>query len=195
MIFSLLILACCLALALVLMSSMRIKKEGLTVSDQAERQHFKRSVEDVQRQHGQDQATMNVIDDQTTAGVVFTKCGFGKQVDMSVDAAVGAVNKALSVNGFKVLTDTDVVKTLNMQKMPTYRMLAAYHTALAGKVLNIEPSAGLILCNIVIRQDLSDAVYVELSDPSVVTGLAKFTSLNEVGSDMKTQLTRVLQTI
>ncbi|MES0371606.1 MAG: DUF302 domain-containing protein [Mariprofundaceae bacterium] len=195
MILSLLILACCLALALIFMASMRIKKEGLTFTGEAERQHFKRSVEDVQRQHSREQISMAGSDDSVSGDIIYTKSGFGKRLDMSVDEAVGAVNKALSANGFKVLSDTDVTKVINRSAMAPCRMLAVCHSVLAGKAIDVEPHLGVVSSDIVIRQDLSDEVHVEISDPTLASGLSKYPELGELGSKLKAQLIRVLQAV
>jgi uncharacterized protein (DUF302 family) len=195
MILLMLIFACCLALALILMASMRIKKEGLTFTGQTERQHFKRSVEDVQRLHSQEQISMAGSDDSVSGGIIYTKSGFGKQLDMSVDEAVVAVNKALSSNGFKVLIDTDVTKILNRSEIPPYRMLSVCHSALAAKVFDVEPRLGLVPCNIVIRQDMSDEVHVEFSDPTLASELVKYPELSVLGSDLKANLIRALQSV
>lgn len=195
MILSLLILACGLALALILMASMRINKEGLTFTGQTERQHFKRSVEDVQRQHSQEQVAMVSADDSASGDIIYTKTSFGRQLDMSVDEAVGAVSKALSANGFKVLSDTDVTKVINRSAMAPCRMLAVCHSVLAGKVIDVEPHLGLMSSDIVIRQDLSDEVHVEISDPTLASDLSKYPELGELGSELKAYLIRVLQAV
>jgi len=193
--FLLLILACVLTLALLFMASRRIQKEGLTVGDQTKKQHFKRSVEEVQRQQKQEQAVVNMSGDVSSESVIYTKYGFGKKVEMSVDEAVKAAGKALRLEGFQVLNDTDVVTILHKKEMPQYHMLTTYHAELAGKAIVIEPSIGLVVTHTMIRQDLSDAVHIEFSDPALLMGISNHTALHGLADELKAKLLRVLQAI
>ena len=193
--FLLLILACVLTLVLLFMASRRIQKEGLTVSDQSKKQHFKRSVEAVQRQQRQEQAVANMSDDSGSESVIYSKHGFGKRVEMSVDEAIVRLNKALRIEGFQILNDADVVATLHKKDMPAYRMLTAYHGELAGRALDIEPSIGLVTINATVRQDLSDIIHVEFSDPSLSIGIYNHAGLRELADDLKERVLRILQAI
>ncbi len=188
-------LASVLALVLVVMALRRIHKEGLTVSDQLKQQHFKRSVEDVQRQQREEQAVINMSDDSDSESVVHTKHGFGKKVEMSVDEAMKQLNKLLRVEGCQILSDTDIAVLLHKRGMPKYHMFITYHGELASRAIDVDPSIGLLASNIIIRQDLSDTVHVEFSDPLLLPGLSNHTDLHAIASDLRAKLLRVLQAI
>jgi uncharacterized protein (DUF302 family) len=188
-------LASVLALILVFMALRRIHKEGLTVSEQPKQQHFKRSVEDVQRQQREEQAVINMSDDSDSESVVHTKHGFGKKVEMSVDEAVKQLNRLLRVEGCQILSDTDITAVLHKQGMPEYHMLTIYHGELAGRAIDMEPSIGLLASNVIVRRDLSDVVHVEFSDPLLLPGSSSHPDLHEMASDLRAKLLRVLQSI
>ena len=196
-IFLLLIVACVLALVLVVMAFRRIQKEGLTVSDE-KREHFKRSVEDVQRQQleaREEHAAANVSDDTSTGAVIYSKFGFGRVIGLDFDAAVDRVKSTLRVEELTLLKDADVVAMLHKKDMPKCRMLTIYHGDLAGRALEIDPSLGLLTSTVTIRQDLSDDVHVEFSDPSHHPGLSSHPDLHEVASSLKVKLLSALQAI
>jgi len=194
-VFLLLILACVLTLVLLFMASRRIQKEGLTVNDQAKKHHFKRSVEEVQRQQRQEHAVANLSEESGSESVSYSKHGFGKTVEMSVDEAIGRLNRALRIEGFQILNDADLKAILHKKDMPPYRMLTAYHGELAARAIDVEPSIGLITIHTTVRQDLSDTVHVEFSDPSLTAGISSHAALGELADDLKSKILRVLQAV
>lgn len=118
-----------------------------------------------------------------------SKYGFGKQVDMPFDKAIERVTQALQAEGFGVLTDIDVAATLKKklnQEMPPYRILGACNPPLAHRALVAEPSIGLLLpCNVVVRQDETGAVYVEIMDPNAVLGLVDKPAIAELAREVR----------
>ena len=196
-IFLLLIVACVLALALVVLASRRIKKEGLTVSTE-KREHFKRSIEDVQRQQQEERAVADVstVSAESKSGhISFSKFGFGRMVDLPFDDAIDRVKSSLRVEELTLLKDADVVATLHKKDMPKCRMLTIYDSELAGRALEIEPSLGLLTSTVTIRQDLSDDVHVEFSDPSHHPGFTSHPDLHEVASGLKVKLLNALNAV
>jgi len=122
--------------------------------------------------------------------------GFGKQVEMTFDDAIERVGAALQTEGFGVLSDIDVAATLKKkldEDMPPYRILGACNPPLAHRALLNEPSIGLLLpCNVVVRQDASGAVHVEMMDPSAVLNLVGNPNVNELAVEVRSRLERVL---
>lgn len=122
--------------------------------------------------------------------------GFGKQVEMMFDDAIERVGAALQTEGFGVLSDIDVAATLKKkldEDMPPYRILGACNPPLAHRALLNEPSIGLLLpCNVVVRQDASGAVHVEMMDPSAVLNLVGNPNVNELAVEVRSRLERVL---
>ena len=128
-----------------------------------------------------------------------SKYGFGKKVDLSFDKAVERVTQALAAEGFGVLTDIDVAATLKKklnQDMPPYRILGACNPPLAHRALTAEPSIGLLLpCNVVVRQDESNAVHVEIMDPNAVLDLVDKPAIADLAREVRQKLERVLQAV
>jgi uncharacterized protein (DUF302 family) len=191
--FILLVLISVLLLTLVLKSFRRSQKEELMISDQSRHQHFKRSIEEVQRQQREEQAAVILSEESSIGGVIYTKRGFGKKVKTGVDEAVEQVRRAFRVEGFQILSDADIMTILHKKEMLKYHMLIAYHEELGGRAIDMEPSIGLLTCNAIIRQDLSDVVHVEFSDPFLQMGSTNDPELQGVASNLKRKLLRVLQ--
>jgi len=174
------------------MAYIRIRKEGLTLTDNR-RQHFVRSVEDVQRQHDQERAMMDEPDASSAGGITYLKSGFGKPVKMSVREASDSLVQTLKRRGFRVLLLSDVVKTVDKPDLPPCQMLSVYHPALAGRAFELVPYVGLAVCHAVIRQDMSDVVHVEFLDPTLASPLARYSELDGITHDLKANLMTVLQ--
>ncbi|HCI13515.1 MAG: DUF302 domain-containing protein [Pseudomonadota bacterium] len=122
--------------------------------------------------------------------------GFGKQVAPGFESALEQVIRALQAEGFGVLTDIDVAATMKKklnQDMPPYRILGACNPPLAHRALVAEPSIGLLLpCNVVVRQDESGAVYVEIMDPNAVLDLVDQPAITGLAREVRQKLERVL---
>ncbi len=128
-----------------------------------------------------------------------TKYGFGKTVKLGFDTAVERVTQELQKEGFGVLTDIDVAATLKKklnQEMPPYRILGACNPPLAHRALAAEPSIGLLLpCNVVVRQNETGAVLVEIMDPNAVLDLVDKPAIAELAREVRQKLERVLQAV
>ena len=125
------------------------------------------------------------------------KYGFGKEVTYPFDAAVEKVTQELQNEGFGILTDIDVAATMKKKlnlDMPAYRILGACNPPLAHRVLEAEPSIGLLLpCNVVVREDNVGKVHIEFMDPNAVLELVNKSEIHEVATEVRTRLERVMQ--
>ena len=125
--------------------------------------------------------------------------GFGKTVSLGFDAALERVTQELAKEGFGVLTEIDVQATLKKklgQEMPPYRILGACNPPFAQRALAAEPSIGLLLpCNVVVRQDDSGQVHVEIMDPDAVLQLVERPEVVPLAAEVKSRLQRVLAAI
>ncbi|MFJ9364812.1 DUF302 domain-containing protein [Nocardia sp. NPDC101769] len=100
--------------------------------------------------------------------------------------AVQRTRKALSEQGFGVLTEIDVTATMKQKldaDMEDYFILGACNPSLAHAALGVDRQIGLLLpCNVVVRADRSDvgAVIVEAMNPEVMVQVAGDPALQEV---------------
>ena len=122
--------------------------------------------------------------------------GYGKTVQRGFDEAVEQVVAALQVEGFGILSDIDVAATLKKKlgaDLPPYRILGACNPPLAQRAIAAEPSIGLLLpCNVVVRQDQSGAVHVELMNSEAVLQLVGKPEIAALAKEVRARLDRVL---
>ncbi len=125
--------------------------------------------------------------------------GFGKLVAYSFDVAINKVTEELKKEGFGILTDIDVSATVKKKldkDIPPYRILGACNPQLAHRALEIETSIGLLLpCNVVVRQDEKNKVYVEFMDPDVVLKLVNNPKLQQLSCEVKQRLEKVMKAL
>lgn len=127
-----------------------------------------------------------------------TSYGFGATLSLPVAAAAAKVREALKTEGFGVLTEIDVQKTLREklgEEMEPYLILGACNPALAHRAITGEPEIGLPLpCNVVVRAS-GDQSRVEIVDPDAMLGVAQAPELTEIASEAKARLQRVIEAL
>jgi uncharacterized protein (DUF302 family) len=112
----------------------------------------------------------------------------------SFDDAVEMTRKALSDQGFGVLTEIDVKATLKAklgEDMENYLILGACNPPLAHRAVNVDRQIGLLLpCNVVVRSDPDDdgTVIVDAMDPQIMVQVADQPGLREVADDAAAKL-------
>ncbi len=126
---------------------------------------------------------------QFTYGIeVVTSLAFAQAVDR--------VKEALKSEGFGVLCEIDVAKTLKEKigvDFPPYTILGACNPRLAHRALTAEPHLGLLLpCNVVVAQDGS-TTKVAAIDAKAMLGIVHNDALDAVAEDVNAQLKRVLE--
>ena len=97
--------------------------------------------------------------------------GMHIKLNGTLDDVKPKVVQALKAQGFGILTEIDVQKTLK-QKLDVdfqpYQILGACNPHFAHRALSVDESIGLLLpCNVVLRQG-SDGVDVSIQDPEVM---------------------------
>lgn len=112
----------------------------------------------------------------------------------SFDDAVEMTRKALSDQGFGVLTEIDVKATLKAklgEDMENYLILGACNPPLAHRAVNVDRTIGLLLpCNVVVRSDPANdgTVIVDAMDPQIMVQVADQPGLRDVADDATTKL-------
>lgn len=126
-----------------------------------------------------------------------SKYGFGKTVKLTFDQAIERVTQGLQAEGFGILTEIDVAATLKKKldkNIPPYKILGACNPQLAYRALQAEPSIGLLLpCNVVVRQNEQQEVFVEFMDPNAVLELVDKPDIALVAQEVRQKLERVMQ--
>ena len=124
--------------------------------------------------------------------------GFGTTLDLSYEEAVERVKGALKEEGFGVLTEIDVRKTLHDkigEEMEPYVILGACNPKLAHRALNSEREIGLMLpCNVVVRA-LPHGTRIEIADPIAMLGVSSNEELEPVAAEARERLERALDAI
>jgi uncharacterized protein (DUF302 family) len=122
---------------------------------------------------------------------------FGKTVALPFDAAVQRITAELAQVGFGVLTEIDVQATMKKKlglEMPPYRILGACNPLFASRAIAAEPQIGALLpCNVVVRQDASGKVRVEVMDPNAVLTLVDRSDVVEIANEVRGLLQQALE--
>ena len=128
-----------------------------------------------------------------------TRYSFGKTVALPFDAAVQRITAELAQVGFGVLTEIDVAATMKKKlglEMPPYRILGACNPLFASRAIAAEPQIGALLpCNVVVRQDASGQVRVEVMDPNAVLTLVDRSDIVEIANEVRGLLKQALDKV
>jgi uncharacterized protein (DUF302 family) len=122
--------------------------------------------------------------------------GIKKNLSISFDEALVAVPAALKEEGFGVLTEIDVQKTLDEKLHVTfrrYRILGACNPPLAHRALTAEIDAGVMLpCNVIVYEGDDGRAVVTAVDP-MQTLAREHAGLESVAREVRDKLGRVIE--
>jgi uncharacterized protein (DUF302 family) len=126
--------------------------------------------------------------------------GFQTRLEhMTFEQAVERVTTALQKEGFGVLTEIDVKRTLEQKLGVDFRryvILGACNPALAKRALDADPQIGLLLpCNVVVQEAPDDAMAVSIADPKAMFTLADNAALAPVVAEAEERLRRVVRAV
>lgn len=106
--------------------------------------------------------------------------------------------EALAANGFGVLTEIDVQKTMKSKldvDMPAYRILGACNPKMAYSAIGIEPRVGAMLpCNVILRA-VESGIEVSAIDPVASMQAIENAELTAVAGDVRDLLAKAVADI
>jgi len=127
-----------------------------------------------------------------------TSYGFGTTLQVPYEEAVPRVKEALKAEGFGVLTEIDVRRTLREKlgaELEPYIILGACNPPLAHRALEQERDIGLLLpCNVVVRAE-GQGSRVDIADPQAMLGIVGNVELNTIAEEAKQRLQRVVASL
>ncbi len=117
---------------------------------------------------------------------------FNKVLEASFDEAIARVTEALRFEGFGILTDIDVQKTLKMKlgvEFRQYRILGACHPQSAYAALEAESRIGAMLpCNVIVQELEEGKTEVSAIDPIASMLAIENPSLGEIAKEVQEKL-------
>jgi len=123
------------------------------------------------------------------------KYSYTKKLDINFDQVVTKTKEELTKEGFGVLTEIDVKKTMKTKlglDYDNYIILGACNPEFADKALQIEKEIGLLLpCNVIIyEKDIS--VFVSVILPTVAMNIVQNSTLNSIAVTVEEKLKKVI---
>jgi len=124
---------------------------------------------------------------------------FNKTLALSFDEAIERVKAELKKEGFGVLTEIDVKKTLSEKlgvDFRPYRILGACNPPFAYKALMTEDKIGTMLpCNVIVQELAPGRVEVAAIDPLASMAAVKNEDLGTIGLEVRDKLKRVVEAL
>lgn len=121
---------------------------------------------------------------------------FSKTMRMSFDDAVARVTDALKAEGFGIITEIDVKKTLHDKigvEFRNYRILGACNPKLAHEALVLEDKVGAMLpCNVVVQERADGQIEVAAIDPVASMLAIDNPRLKEAAAEVGKKLERIV---
>ncbi len=123
--------------------------------------------------------------------------GLSIEMNLPLEQAIAMTREALKAEGFGVLTEIDVRKTLKDNigaDFQPYVILGACNPSLAFVALQDDIETGLLLpCNVTVREEAAGRSVVSILDPNLMASVSPSTELKEVARLARQKLERVLQ--
>jgi uncharacterized protein (DUF302 family) len=127
---------------------------------------------------------------------------YGYTVDLGVmefEEAIGNVTEALKEQGFGVITEIDVKKTVKTKldiDFRPYRILGACNPKLAHSAIEAEPLIGLLLpCNVVVQQAADGTVEVAVVKPIEMLSVVRRPEMQQLASEVDDKVRKVLSAL
>ena len=121
---------------------------------------------------------------------------FSKKVDLSFDDAIEKVTGLLKDEGFGIITEIDVKKTLKEKidaDFRNYRILGACNPVFAHKALQMDDKIGVLLpCNVVVQQCEDGLIEVTTFNPIKAMPITSNPVIEEMANEVECKLTNVI---
>ena len=128
-----------------------------------------------------------------------TRYGFGKEVSGGYEETVAKVKSELAKVGFGILSEIDVKATLKKKldkDVAPYVILGACNPPFASRILDAEPTMGLLLpCNVVVRQVAEGKMSVEMMDPEAMVKMTDNATVIKVAQEVRPLLEKALAAV
>jgi uncharacterized protein (DUF302 family) len=119
--------------------------------------------------------------------------------NVSFDEAIEKVTEELKKEGFGVLTEIDIKATLKKKldvDFYNYRILGACNPPFAYKALQAEDKIGTMLpCNVIVQEKEAGHIEVSAVDPSASMSAVENEALNEVATQVRDKLKKVIDNL
>jgi uncharacterized protein (DUF302 family) len=132
-------------------------------------------------------------------GFIMASYGMVKNVKGSFDQVVAKTRECLKSEGFGVITEIDVQKTVKEklgERIRPYLILGACNPPLAHQAITTEPEIGLLMpCNVCVWENQDGAITVAAVDVKALFQLVQNPSLVDVAESVNGKLRRVLESV
>ena len=122
-----------------------------------------------------------------------------RQVEGTFDEAIVRVTEALKAEGFGVLTEIDVAKTLKTKldkDFRPYRILGACNPSLAFQALSAEDKVGVMLpCNVIVQALADGRIEVAAIDPAAAMEAIGNPALTPIAATVREKLQRAIASL
>ena len=123
---------------------------------------------------------------------------YGKRVELHFEEALGKVKAELAEEGFGILAEIDMQKTLREKlgvDFPRYVTLEVCNPPNAKRSLELEREVGLLLpCNVIVYEHKGEN-RVAAVKPTVVLGVAGNPALDGIAREIEAKLKRALDRV
>ena len=122
---------------------------------------------------------------------------FSKTITGNFDDAIQKVTEALKAEGFGILTEIDIKATLKKKldvDFYNYKILGACNPPFAYKALLAEDKIGTMLpCNVIVQEKTAGKIEVSAVDPAASMQAVENIALNEIASEIRIRLQKVIE--
>ncbi len=136
---------------------------------------------------------------ERTMTQVATTYGFGTTLNMPYAEAIERTKEALKAEGFGVLTEIDIRKTLREKidvEFGDYVIIGACNPQLAYRALQAEPEIGLLLpCNVIVYAEGERSARVTVMDPAAALGIVDNPAIQPIAAEARERLERAVASL